>query len=205
VAVSALDPATGRVLWEQPFPIRHGLTVATPVLSGNRLFVSAFYDGPMMMELAKDKPAARMAWKGRGGSERQTDGLHALMCTPVIKDGHIYGVCSYGQFRCLSEKTGQRVWETLDVTREQARWATAFIVRNGDRFFINNDRGELMIADLKPDGYHEISRTALIKPTNRQGGRRELGAVNWTHPAYANRNLFTRNDEEIFCASLEKQ
>jgi len=61
-----------------------------------------------------------------------------------------------------------------------------------------------MIADLKPDGYHELSRTQLIQPTNKRGGRRELGAVNWVHPAYANRRIFTRNDEEMICASLEQ-
>lgn len=204
-AVSALAPETGAVLWEYPWSLRAHLSVATPVLDGARLFVSAFYNGPRMLELSAGKPAARLLWQGHSDNERQTDGLHALIGTPVIKDGHIYGVCSYGQFRCLNAATGERVWETMDVTREQARWATAFIVRNGGRFFINNDRGELMIANLKPDGYHEISRTALITPTNRQGGRRELGAVNWTHPAYANRRLYTRNDEEILCASLEKQ
>jgi hypothetical protein len=31
-----------------------------------------------------------------------------------------------------------------------------------------------------------------------------LGAVNWVHPAYANRRIFTRNDEEMICASLEQ-
>jgi outer membrane protein assembly factor BamB len=202
--LASLDPQTGKEHWRQPFKIRSGLTVATPVRSGNRLFISAFYNGPMMLQLAQDKPAARVLWRGESQSEIETDTLHALICTPVIKEGFIYGVCSYGQFRCLNAATGERVWETLEVTRERARWATAFIVPNGGRFFINNDRGELMIADLTPQGYHEISRTPLIKPTNPQCGRRELRAVNWTHPAYANRHIFTRNDEEILCASLEK-
>jgi hypothetical protein len=26
--------------------------------------------------------------------------------------------------------------------------------------------------------------------------------VNWSHPAYANRHIYARNDEEIICASL---
>jgi hypothetical protein len=43
-----------------------------------------------------------------------------------------------------------------------------------------------------------------IRPTNRRGGRRGLGVVNWVHPAYANRHIFTRNDEEIVGASMEK-
>ncbi len=202
-AVSSLNPATGAVLWEFPLLARFALTVSTPVLDGNRLLVSAFYNGSRMLELSPDKPAARLLWQGKSDSEKQTDGLHALICTPTIEDGHIYGICSYGQFRCLNASTGGRIWETLEVTGENARWAVGFIVRHGGRYFINNDRGDLIIADLKPDKYREISRTKLIKPTNPQCGRRELRAVNWTHPAYANRHIFTRNDEEILCASLE--
>jgi outer membrane protein assembly factor BamB len=124
--------------------------------------------------------------------------------TPVIDGGHIYGICSYGQFRCLRLSTGERVWETLAVTKEKARWASGFIVRNGDRYFINNDRGELIIARLSPKGYEEISRTALIKPTSNPGNRRELVNVNWSHPAYANRHIVARNDEEIVRYTLAR-
>ena len=199
--VNSLDPKTGKILWQQAY--KGSPLVATPVLDGDRLYVSSFYTGAMMLELAGDKPAAAMLWRGKSRNEMETDGLHSLMCTPAIVDGYIYGVCSYGQLRCLDAKTGRRLWETQEVTREKARWANAFITRNGDRYFINNDRGELIIAQLSPDGYKEISRTQLIKPTTPGGGKRELGGVNWVLPAYANRHIITRNDEEIIRASLE--
>ena len=82
---------------------------------------------------------------------------------------------------------------------------SGFIVRHGDRYFINNDRGELMIAKLTPAGYEEVSRTQLIKPTTPPENRRELVNVNWLHPAYANQHLITRNDEEIISFSLAAQ
>jgi outer membrane protein assembly factor BamB len=205
VAVTSLDPATGAIHWEQPFKIQAGLTVATPVQNGARLFVSAFYNGPMMLELDPKRPGATLLWKGKSNSEVDTDGLHSLVSTPVIDGDYIYGICSYGQFRCLKTATGERVWETLDVTGEKARWATGFLVKNGDRYFINNDRGDLIIARLSPQGYQEVSRAQLIKPTSTGGiGRRQLGAVNWSHPAYANRHVYARNDEEIIAVSLEK-
>jgi glucose dehydrogenase len=197
-AVSSLDPDTGKVNWEQPFRTNLALVVATPVQSGPRLLVSAFYNGSMMLDLA----GGRMLWKGNSASEINTDGLHSLISTPVVDGDYVYGICSYGQLRCLNARTGQRVWETLDLTREQARWSTGHIVRNGDRYFINTDRGDLVIARLTPQRYEEISRTRLIKPTSRPGNRRELGAVAWSHPAYANRRIFVRNDEEILCADL---
>jgi outer membrane protein assembly factor BamB len=124
------------------------------------------------------------------------------MSTPFIVGDYLYGICSFGQMRGLNAGTGERLWETQAVTKERARWSSALMVRNGDRFFINNDRGELVMARLTPDGYHEISRTPLITPTSRASNRRELGAVNWTHPAYANRHLYTRNDEEIIAMTL---
>lgn len=203
-AVASLDPASGKVNWEQPFKLNSGLSVATPVQSGARLFLSAFYNGPMMLTLDGQTPRAELSWKGKSNSEIQTDGLHSLISTPVIVGDYIYGICSYGQMRCLNAKTGERIWETQEVTKERARWATGFIVRNGDRFFINNDRGELIIARLSPDGYHELSRTTLITPTAQSGNRRELGAINWSHPAYANRHIIARNDEEVISASLAR-
>jgi outer membrane protein assembly factor BamB len=200
-AVVALDPATGKTYWQHPFRINLGLTLATPVFDGSRLLVSSFYNGSMLLDLAKEK--ASVIWKGKSNSEINTDGLHAVVNTPVIDGDCIYGICSYGQFRCLNLKTGERIWETMEVTKEKARWASGFIVRHGDRYFINNDRGELIIAKLSAQGYQEISRTQLIKPTSNPGNRRELGAVNWSHPAYANRHMVARNDEEIISVSLK--
>jgi len=202
-AVSSLDPASGKVFWQEPFRVHLGVNLSTPVASGLRLLVSCFYNGSMLLELAGEK--ARMLWKGKSDSEIKTDGLHTVVNTPVIEGDYIYGICSYGQFRCLNLKTGERVWETMDVTKEKARWASGFIVRNGERYFINNDRGELILAKLSPQGYEELGRTPLIKPTTNPGNRRELGAVNWTHPAYANGHIVTRNDEEMISLSLQRR
>ena len=201
-AIVGLDPATGTMKWEQRFRINLGVTLSTPVWSGSRLLVSSFYNGSMLLDLAKG--AAAVLWKGKSNSETDTDTLHAVVNTPVIAGHYVYGICSYGQFRCLNARTGERVWETMDVTREKARWASGFIVRQGERYFINNDRGELIIASLSEKGYREIGRTQLIRPTTNPGNRRELGVVNWTHPAYANRHVITRNDEEIVSTSLAK-
>ncbi|HCE02271.1 MAG TPA: pyrrolo-quinoline quinone [Acidobacteria bacterium] len=202
LAVSSLDPATGEVYWEQPFEVGYDMTVATPVRRGSDLFVTTFYDGPMMLGLDNDRPDAEMRWRGDSHSEILTDGLHAVIGTPIIEGDYIYGFGSYGQLRCLVAATGERVWETQEATGERARWTSAFLVKHEDRVFINNDRGDLIIAKLSPEGYEEISRTSLLKPTSRPGNRRELTYVNWSHPAYANKHIIARNDEEIISASL---
>ncbi len=201
-SLASLDPVTGTTFWEQPVKVGASMTVSTPVQSGALLFVSSFYNGGLMMSLDENKPTATLLWKGKSDSEIQTDTLHAVTATPAVIGDHIYGMCSYGEFRCLLKRTGARLWESQALARERARWAGGQIVRHGDRLFINNDRGELVIVNPSPQGYQEISRTNLIKPTTPPGNRRALVNVNWSHPAYANRRIYARNDEEIIAASL---
>ena len=203
-ALVSLDPETGKVYWQEPFKAINNVAVATPVWRGPLLMISSFYSGTMLMELDDAKPEAKVLWRGKSESEINTDGLHSITSTPVIDGDYIYGICSYGQLRCLNLKTGERVWETLDLTREKARWASGHIVKNGGRYFINTDHGDLVIANLSPEGYREVSRTHVIKPTSASGNKRQMGAVNWSHPAYADRHVIVRNDEEAVSYSLAK-
>lgn len=206
-ALMSLDPRTGEVYWEEAWEAGAGMSVATPIKSGDYLFVTQFYNGPMMMRLSQDRPAATMLWKGDSRSEMpgETDGLHSLITTPVIAGDYIYGVGSYGELRGLDARTGDRLWMSDEMTA-QARWGTAFMVRHADHYFVNNDDGYLMIAEFTPSGYVERSRTRLIEPTASAGYgvRRSFDrVVNWSHPAYANRHIIQRNDNEIVRASLD--
>ena len=199
-SLNSLDPETGRVFWTQPFESRVGLCVSTPRQLGNLLFVTAFYNGPLMMQFDATQPTARVLWRGKSSSEQKTDGLHSIISTPFLENGHIYGVCSYGQLRCLKADTGERVWETFAATTggQPVRWANAFLIKNDDVFFLPNEKGDLIIARLSPRGYEELSRTHLLEPANRDCGRN----VVWSHPAFANRAIYARNDREIICVSL---
>ncbi len=158
-----------------------------------------------MLRLDESEPAASVLWKGNSNSERNTDKLHAIMCTPFLEDSYIYGVCSYGQLRCLDADTGQRIWESLEATGSTGnvrsrtdRWANAFLIKHADRFFLAHEKGDLIIARLTPHGYEELSRAHLLKPTDPMPGRE----VVWSHPAFANKRVYMRNDEEIICADL---
>jgi outer membrane protein assembly factor BamB len=201
-AISSLDPATGQVYWEYPWRIDSSMAVATPQLVGNKLFFSAYYQGALMLTLDQDKPGYKVMWKSNSESEVITDAVHVMIMTPIILGDYIYGIDTFGQLRCLDLNTGERIWETQQVTGERVRHSTAHFTRNGDRFFINNDMGELIIGKLSPKGYEEISRTQLIKPTTPASQRRKGGFITWNLPAYANKHIFIRNDEEIIRVSL---
>ncbi|MBI1784633.1 PQQ-like beta-propeller repeat protein [Candidatus Sumerlaeota bacterium] len=207
--VASLDPESGKPYWEQPFNAPSGMSIATPAMSGPYLFVSNFYGGSLMMELESASPAEMVLWQIKGKSEMpgKTESLHAVLSTPIILGDYIYGFCSYGELRCLNAKSGERIWENKSVTR-QGRWGSGFIVRNGDRWFINNDQGELIIGRFTPESFIEIDRTLLINPDTSSGfGPRKLydSTVNWVHPAYANKHVVTRNDSEILRAALGKE
>ena len=79
-----------------------------------------------------------------------------------------------------------------------ARWTSAFIVKQADRFFLYNETGDLIIARLTPQGYEGISRAHLLDPTNKAGGR----PVTWSHPAFADGSIFVRNDRELIRVDL---
>ena len=207
-ALASLDPETGELYWEQPWEVGMGVTVATPVLSGDYLLVSQFFYGSLMVRLSQDRPAATHLWQGQARSELpgETDTIHAMVTTPVIIGDYVYGVDSYGELRGLDARTGRRLWMSPDMTA-QARWSTAFLVSHEDRYFVNNDEGDLILARFTPEGYVELGRTRLIEPTGSSGTRTPHGRIaarliNWSHPAYANGHIVHRNDRQIIRASL---
>lgn len=198
--VAGLDPASGSVYWKYPFePTRMVINVPTPVVDGDHLFVTAFYDGALLLRLLEREPWVKKMWRRKGRSERNTDALHCMIGTPYMEGRYVYGVDSYGELRCLDVLTGDRIWEDQTAT-PRARWSNIHMVRNGERMWMFNERGDLIIAELSPQGFHEISRARLIEPTTEQ--LRSRGGVCWSHPAYANRHVIARNDRELVCASL---
>ena len=200
-SVAGLNPLTGKLYWQYPFkPFRMVINVPTPVFHDDYLFVSSFYDGSLLLKVNSDKLTVEKVWRRKGASEIKTDSLHCMISTPVLQGEHIYGVDSYGQLRCLDIQTGDRIWENLDAVPKN-RWANIHMVKNQDNIWMFNESGELIISKLSPRGFHEISRAKLIKPTKGQLNR----GVCWSHPAFAYKHIYIRNDEELVCANLSKK
>ena len=193
--------------------------IATPSIDGDQIFVSSFYDGSLMIRKSKDALETDLVWRARGESEKRTGskvvtradgrvefdernyGIHTMIGTPIVQNGYIYSVDSYGEFRCLEAETGKRVWENVSAVPRN-RWATIHMVRQADRVWMFNEAGELMIAKLSPNGLEIQSRAKLIEPTRVQLPRRD--GVCWSHPAYAEKSIFVRNDNRIIRVSLAK-
>ncbi|MGA2500200.1 MAG: PQQ-binding-like beta-propeller repeat protein [Tepidisphaeraceae bacterium] len=215
-SLNSFNPATGDLYWSIPFgPVRYGTCIWQPVQHGRYVFIASEQNGAMLVELDADKPAAKVVWQraGRQGS-RKTEALHNLMSTVILTDTNIFGVCKMAEYRCLDLKTGDRLWETFAPTTGelgQTQFPSAFTIpvvpptpadlaRWVNRYFIANDSGELLIARLTPEKFEEMSRAKILDPTNSDSGRK----VVWSHPAFAGRCMFWRNDRELVCVDLAK-
>ncbi len=201
--IAGMDPASGKVYWEIPTkPNKMPINVPTPAvnLAGDRMFLSVFYDGSKLIELSKSEPSAKLLWARQGINERNTDALHCMISPPFIKGDHIFGVDSYGQFRCLEMNKGDRIWENLNATFP-GRWSTVFSVQQREKTWMVNEDGELLIAEITPQGYREIDRIKIIEPTTPLL-QRSSGTVLWTPPAFAMKSVFVKNDKELIRVDL---
>jgi outer membrane protein assembly factor BamB len=209
-AVAGLDPESGKKLWQYDWDISNALTApAARLADKSLLFLTGFYNGSLLLDIGGETPKVVWKSKSKGGQSAvepdKTVDLHSIIPAPWIKDDYLYGVCSYGELRCLELKTGKRVWMTRQPTTggPPARWANAFIIPHGDgdRVFLFNESGEMIICRLTPKGYEELDRAKLIDPTNRYAAGR---TVVWSHPAFADRTIFVRNDKDIVAVSFKK-
>lgn len=201
-SLSGLDPNSGKVHWSHKMESRQmPIGIATPSVEGELIFVSSFYDGSLMIRAPQDELTSQVVWRAVGRDEKNTVALHSMIGTPIVQDGYVYGFDSYGEMRCLEASTGKRVWEDLTAV-PKARWSTVHMVREHDRVWMFNERGELLIAMLSPSGLTILDRAALIEPTTAQ--LRQRGGVCWSHPAFAEKSVFARNDERLVRASLAK-
>ncbi len=200
-SVTGLEPKTGRKLWSvKANPGQYSMSIMAPRQDGSTLFAGSEEDG-VSFEVDGDK--ATELWR-----VDKKIGLNPVNMTPYVETGTIYGVDQPGMLRAVDLKTGNRLWYTFEPvinseqeeTYNQANAGTAFLVKNGDRFFIFNEKGSLVIAKLSREKYEEVSRTKLVEPTGTAFGRK----VVWSHPAFADKCLFVRNDKEIACFSLAK-
>jgi outer membrane protein assembly factor BamB len=189
-SLASLDPANGHTYWREPMTTSNNDSAATPVLQGNRLLVSG-----LMLDVSADPPAAAFRWPEiRAPSKR----ILSNTSTAVMQGEYIYSARGLGELVCLEAATGRQIWATNGLTASK-NGASINITPRGNGFFLFTDEGNLILAQLSPAGYREISRSHLIDPTWPFGQTKFVYAP----PAFANRHVFARSEAEVVCASLE--
>lgn len=196
-SVNGLDPTTGKPLWSVPLDVQYQMPIMAPRQSGDLLYAGGVGNKSVLLDLSTDK--ATEVWRGQN-----TAGIYSVCSTPIVDGETMYGVCTNGELRGVEFKTGKRLWETFGPTtgNRRANSGTAFLVRNPkvDRYYLMSETGNLVVARLSPRGYEELGKAKLLDPTTDAFGR----LVVWSHPAFANKRMYARNDKEILCVSLSE-
>ncbi len=95
------------------------------------------------------------------------------------------------------QRPGIRFGPTNTVTSLK-NGSSVHLTPNGDSVLLFTDQGNLIRARRSYWGYQELSRVHLIDATYPLNGRN----VVCSPPAFANRHVFARNEQELVCAPL---
>ncbi|MFI4874095.1 MAG: PQQ-binding-like beta-propeller repeat protein [Blastopirellula sp. JB062] len=198
LSLNSLNPVTGEVYWTVPLEPSFAMSISPPRLVGDLLFAGGYTDTSVLLKLTEE-PGAEVVWRGTPKTS-----VHTANAPPILTEKTIYGVDgNSGALIAARIEDGERLWTTQKPTSPERRpkHATAFLVKLGDegtRYILMSETGDLIFADLTPQGYTEINRAHILEPTNDAFGR----PVVWSHPAYANQSAYLRNDKELVCVDL---
>lgn len=181
--IVGLDPPTGKVLFQRPWRARMAasVNVATPLVVGDLLFVSAEY-GPGAGVFRLDGTTLNQLW----ASDEVLTNHYA---TSVFHNGQLYGFHGrqeFGQsFRAVDFRTGKVLWN-------QDRFLAGTVTLAGDRLVILRERGELVVAAASPDAFRPIARAQILPGTVR------------AYPALSDGFLYARNENTLICVDLRR-
>lgn len=208
--LAGLDPLTGAKHWSVKLEPQYAMSIMSPRKDGEHLFAAGIGNVGVTLRLDPNDPKkVSEVWRGHGEPDPK-DGVYPVNMTPFIESGTVYSADQPGTFRAVDLKTGARKWDSFKpIFGEEkpadfkAPAATAFIVKNSTNnlFYLFSETGDLVIAKLTPKGYDELGRVHLLDPMcTALNGRKAV----WSHPAFANRSVYARNDKHLVCVPLGK-
>ncbi len=176
-ALFSLDPATGKVLWQVPWPtIYRGKKGPTPVLVGDRIFVATTEGGDTgLVDPADGNPV--VVWKGTEMQDHFT--------TPIYYHDRIYGSSDPKFLICVDPSDGKILW------KQESGQFVSVIGIDDTVIALSGDKGELIMADATTPEYRELGRFT------------PLGGKSYAAPIIADGRLYVRNQKELACIDLK--
>ena len=175
-AVVGVEVATGKQLWQIPFPDEFNENIVTPVVAGDLLVVSGTRKGTLGYRIGKKGTAfaATQVW-------HNTD-VPMYMSSPVVDGTFLYGFSNKrkGQLFCLDAKTGTVKWTT-----EGRAGANASIQSVGTDLLVLTTEGDLLVVKRNPEKYEEVRR---YKVADRQ---------TWAQPVLLGRQVVIRDADSV--------
>ncbi len=179
-----VDPKRGVVSARFPWRarMRNSVNAATPLVIGERLFLSECY-GPGAVLLNIGDKGVEEVWS----ADRVLSNHYV---TSVHRDGHLYGLDGRQEagphLRCVELKSGKPVW-----TRQ--RFGTGSVILAGPDLLILTEGGELVRIAASPEAFAEKQRATILASTAR------------ALPALAGGRLYARDENELVCVDLRGQ
>ena len=101
--LAGVNPADGRVLWEQPVKAFRGMNILTPMAYKDTLFASTYGGKTIGFKVtqADDKFTVTESWRHKS---------QGYMSTPVIIAGVAYHHLKSQRFMAIDVETGQELW-----------------------------------------------------------------------------------------------
>ncbi|MCH2130867.1 MAG: PQQ-like beta-propeller repeat protein [Pirellulaceae bacterium] len=182
--IRGVDPHLGTPLWDIPYEVKYGVSIADPILFDDLVFVSGYWEGSKMIRLGKMRTQAELLWE-------EDDVLHGLMSQPIQHDGYAYLLDKRHGLTCFHMPTGQKKWDDAHALTPRGRNPQASLVwlSGSNRCLALNADGILVLTELSPEQPIELARQKIIGKT-------------WAHPAFADSYVYARSDTELVCIAL---
>lgn len=181
-----IDAEKGTVLWNLPFPTEYDCNTACPVQVGDdSVLISAGENhGSVLLQVSEDAKSAKEVWSSLGKDSQ----LRAEWQTPVVYNGHLYGLDNSGSagpitnLVCIRLKDKKTMWQ-------KARFGKSNLVLADGKLYLTTMNGEIVIVEATPDAFHETAR-ATVMETTRQA------------PSIANGHMLVRDDKDVICIDI---
>jgi outer membrane protein assembly factor BamB len=154
----SLDPKNGNVRLGKPWRSRFNASVnaATPVVSGDLVFLSASYNtGAVLLRLHGD--GADEIWKN-------DQSLSNHYTTSIYHKGYLYGFDGRqeegARLRCVEMNTGKVLWTNADS-------GCGSMVLAGADLVALSETGDLVLIEATPSAYREKARARVLSPPCR--------------------------------------
>jgi outer membrane protein assembly factor BamB len=185
VGVSAAD---GTLLWKTTEWKVPTATVASPVvIDADRIFFSGGYDsGAAMFRLSGDGTNIRPTVLYR----LKVDVFSAPQHTPILYNGHIYGIIQDGELVCM-DLDGNRVWASGSSNRFRLG---PFLIADGKLLVLSDEEGTagtLTLIDAGTQEYRQLAKAKVLR-----------GYDAWGPMALANGKLILRDRDHMVCLRL---
>lgn len=165
--LAGVDPADGKVLWQEEVPAFRGMNILTPAVIGDTIFTSSHSGGTFLYDVKADHSGVSQAWKQR---------FDGYMSSPIIIDGYAYLHLKNQRFTCVDLKTGQPKWTTPKTFGKY--WS---MVAQKDKILALDENGELFLIHATPEKYDLLDR------------RKVSTSDAWAHVAVVGDEVFVRD------------